>query len=799
VLGERLAGRPEYQAYLIREARAIARVSHPHIAAVHDVLDVDGQIAIVIEHLRGETLAARLSKGPLPVEAVFTIGGQITAAVGHAHLQGVLHCDLKPANIFLTNESGVKLLDFGLARLLRRTDERSDAIGASTTLIDQRAGTPAYMSPEHRSGGPVDARSDVYSLGVTLFEMACGQRPDAPAAVDSAAETVTDVHGAPPGLPMTLRRVLDRALHLDPAERFSSAIEMDQALRAAAAEYALSKAAPPLSRKARAVLVLLAVLVAGLAATVRYTPDRSTPAAARPIVAVLPFETADTAPATHHLSGGLREAVTAVLASSPGLVVVSSASAATAATEGHDPKRIARGLGATHLLAARVVPFHDRLRIELRAFKAVEARWQPLGAVEALRTDATQNWRSVLQLLRARFARAGLTTDAESHMPSIAQASQPSLEEYARGRELLGRNDVDQAIDFFRRAVAREPSFALGHAALAEASWRKYRLTKDVTWAGQAQSSAFEALRLAPAEAGVRYSAAVVLYGTGRAKEAEEEVLHALKLQPASDEAHRLLGRIYAESGRLEQAIPEFEAAIGLRPGFAGHYRTLGLAYFDNGRFEEAIRAFAREVELNPTDGTALQALGSAYHVAGRTVEALATYKKSIDIAPSAFAYSNIGLIEYSQGRYREAVSAYERSAELGPSEPVTHRNLGDSLLKTGQRARAIRAYRRAIELADEQLRINPRDARLVSLQALCEAKTGDHAGALTRIGAALSLAPRDSEVLYHAAIVHSLNRDFPRAAAYARQAVDQGFSRALLLEDEDLGFLRNSADFNRF
>jgi hypothetical protein len=247
ILGQKLTEQPGYRLYLQREARAIARLNHPHIAQVYDVLEHQNQTCFVMEYIEGETLADRLKAGPLPLPEVARLGAQMASAVAHAHAHGVLHCDLKPGNVFVTAAGAIKVVDFGLAR--PTSDEEAQAgpeIGASPTLVRNRAGTPAYMSPEHIFGAPLDERSDVYSLGVILSEMATGHRPEVlPAAWLGAMadDTTRELPAGGADAPEPLRPILQRALALRPEARFDSALEVQDALERLGG--ALSDGRPP--------------------------------------------------------------------------------------------------------------------------------------------------------------------------------------------------------------------------------------------------------------------------------------------------------------------------------------------------------------------------------------------------------------------------------------------------------------------------------------------------------------------------------------------------------------------------
>ena len=208
VLGDALVERPGYRVFLQREARAIALLNHPHIAQVHDIVDYQDRTCFVMEYIEGQTLLDRLRHGALPLGEVCRLGIQIASAIGHAHAQGVLHCDLKPGNIFVTTDGAVKVVDFGLARPLAGAGGGAE-IGASPTLVANRAGTPDYMSPEQYFGRPLDERCDLYSLGAVLYELATAARfaSRAPALALGGGDATRTLLGDA-ALPAVLRPVL---------------------------------------------------------------------------------------------------------------------------------------------------------------------------------------------------------------------------------------------------------------------------------------------------------------------------------------------------------------------------------------------------------------------------------------------------------------------------------------------------------------------------------------------------------------------------------------------------------------
>ena len=370
---------------LMRESRAAARLTHPHIAAIHDVVEADDAVHIVMEYAPGQTLAARLRQGPLPPMQVVDLGIQLSDGLAHAHGLGVIHRDLKPANIVISEDGQAKILDFGLATV-ESTD--SEPVSSDSGSVGARAvGTPPYMPPEHLLGSPVDARGDVYSLGVTLFEALTGRRPfEARGAVPVATSILTSPTPRPRSLASDISPELDdivfRAIARDPTERISSARELHDLLKRLSHEVAESPtrsfvAALPTSRPRSVPRVAGAAFAVALAGAVLYwaaherasrassNPKDANPATTPHVLAVLPLVTASPDTKVESLSAGMAEALITTLSKVPGVTVISRAATLKYRDRTQDPDTIAKELGATLLLDGNVQSAGERLRVTL--------------------------------------------------------------------------------------------------------------------------------------------------------------------------------------------------------------------------------------------------------------------------------------------------------------------------------------------------------------------------------------------------------------------------------------------------
>ena len=753
----------------LREAQMAARLHHPHIATVHDVLDVDGTLLIVMECLEGRPLSRLLAEEPLPPAQVSRLFGEILQAVAHAHQSGVLHCDLKPANVFVQADGLVKVLDFGLARLAT-----SPVPGESSMAL---AGTPRYLAPERLQGAHPSIRSDIYSLGVMLGDMLRREAAD----VASASAPTRPLPAAALARRTALEGLAARATAHDPDMRYRSVADMMRALdeattpRGGVSDGRLSR----LGYGVTATLAGAATLLVAMLSVPRATSG------ANPVLAIdLSAVGAD--PVSAHFSAALEPVLQHALTGAPAITVVKTGSGSS-----RDEA------GATHRLDGAV----ERAGSDLRVALAVKAASGEVLASERVTTSLGDPGAAAAALISGTevvLQRAGLPVGRrtlDGAMARVVLSIEPrALEDYAQAMDYLRSPEVpgalDHAIGVLGQAVGRAPSFAPAHAGLADAYWRKYQMTRDMRWTDRARASALDALRLNADDPAVRYTLALIYRGMGRHDDALSEISRAILLQPSNDDLYRLRGRLHADLGRVEQGLADLTTAIRLRPGYWDNHRVAGLILYNAGRYGEAVPHFQRETELRPGHASAFQTLGTAYHAANQLAEALAAYERALALAPSANTWSNIGLLHYAAGRYAEARRAYEASVKLQPREPVTRRNLGDTLRRLGLDARARAEYEAAIALADDQLAVNPSSLDALSLQALCHAKLGHRSDARRLAERVLAERTASPGMRYRAAVALVLI-GHPDGPGRVADAIAAGYSRAIASTDDDLASVR--------
>jgi serine/threonine-protein kinase len=799
---------------LLREARAAARLNHPNIAAVYDVVEFGDEAHIVMEYVPGETLAKRIAAGPLPPAAVVELAVQVADALVEAHGAGVVHRDLKPANIAMGPGGKPKILDFGLAH--NRTLDLSGSTGPLSVDAHDAprmvVGTPHYMPPELLLGHSLDERGDVYSFGVTLFELLTAQRPYVGADTGAVAMNVLRakmprVRDLRPEVSPDLDAVVARAMARRPEDRYASAAELRDALQRVATSgtdtptyhMLAGRLLPPWAggRTVGAVVAgLVALLVAGFA---WYGGSRAPVAVAvgPQVVAVLPLRGDGEGAAD--IGAGVADVLASALSKVSGVTVLPRSATLSEKDATETPRDLARRVGASLVVDGRVQRAGDQVRLEVQLMRADH------GAVVWRDTyDATvATWLGVQPRIAEDLARAlrpDLSAEERRRLKEAIAADPAAFADYAQAWSFLERFDVpgslDYAIALFQSAVAKGPRFARAHAGLGDAYWRKFRATNDERWVARARDAITEALRLDPDDPSVHQALAVLYRDTGRPKEAIEEAHAALRLQPDFDLAHALLGDLFAEAGDRAQAEAEYKRAIALRPGYWSHHLGLGVFYFTIGRIEDAITAFQRVTELRPDSSWGYQMLGTAHHALGRLEQAVPYYEQAIKITPDAAAYSNLGTAYYQLRKLEQARAAYARAIAIDPGDPLKHRNLADLHRRVGDEAAARREYAEALRLARKRLEVNPRDARSLALIAVVEAKLGDAAAAQRHAAEALALSPSSSDIVYKTAVVHALTAHPEEALAALEKAIAMGFRAWEARVDEDLASLRKNERF---
>jgi len=769
-----------------QEARAAGALEHPNVLAVHDVGVHEGVPFIVSELLRGRTLRARLAEGPLQAREATDLALQLARGLAATHEQGILHRDLKPENIFLLEDGRLKILDFGLAKLLPSAPASGDrnAEGNLGTVSGAVLGTVPYMSPEQVRGRAADARSDVFAFGAVLHEMLSGTAPFAGESPFDVGHAILNAEPSrlPEAAPAALRALVRRCLAKDPEDRVQTARELVQLLETGAPAPRVSKWRSGRFWALAAAGALWAALLGTVAAR-RLLPDwpwRSAPAATRRL-AVLPFRALGASADGEALCAGLGEILTNKLRQverfQRSLHVVSAADVSREHVV--SAREALNAFGATLAVSGSLQWNGEKILVgatlvDARSQLVVAARDFEVGAhdVPAIGRLLVENVAQMLELeLQPEAQRA------------LADPPSPAYAQYLAARGHLRRYDrvenIDRALAAFDSALAQDPAYALAHAGRAEAWLRHYQIIRDPAALEQARASSRRALELGPDLAQVHFTAGLVDLSGGEYAHAIEILKRALQIEPANADTMRELGNAYDAAGKEADAETTFRHAAELRPDSWAASKDLAVFYNRHGRLEDALPWFQRVVAMTPDSAASYSNLGGIYLRLGRHGEAAAALQKSLALRPTSNAYMNFGSIRYFEGRFREASDAYRKAAELAPSDERIWGALADALRwLPGNADEVIGAYRQAIALGERKAAINPSDPELRSRLAMYHAYAGDRDAADRESSEALRLAPRDGTVLFRAALVREQLGRREDALAALEQSFLAGYSR---------------------
>ena len=713
VLSSSLLSDESARARFHKEALALAKLKHRNVAHIYDVIAAEGADALVMELVEGASLGERLREGPLPEGEVLRLGGQLADGLSAAHAEGVIHCDLKPANLKLTRGGDLKILDFGIAKLRLTSAGDASALETFTSTKKEVAGTLPYMAPEQLRAEHVDGRTDIWAAGVVLCEMATGSRPfkeTVPARLtDAILHEDPDFSGvatASDGLKDVLRTCLRKTQE----GRYATAAELKAGLeRLRTGTSTVVSAGPPPARPrgfplAASLLGALAVLALLVAADVGKLRSRWSAGSGRiDSLAVLPLANLSKDPEQEYFADGMTEAVITELSRIRALKVISRTSVMPYKNATKSLPEIARALGVKGVVEGSVLRDGGNVRITIQLIEADSDRhlWAESYTRDARNVLALQSEVAMAIAREVRVAvspeeagrlGAGRTVDPEAHRIVL-------LGTYAITQSLTQRQGIEKGVALFRKAVEADPGFALAHMRLSEAlQWGGFAGYRPMSEScAEARAEAERAIQLDPRQG----EAVALLAGLRRSCDfdwagAERDTRRALELSPGSAAVHTEASYLMSVLSRHEEAIRESRMAEELDPLSepAGVY--CGMRFHFARRFEEAVQQLRKVLVVHPDSVFAKFALANTLASLKRYDEAIAVYlSRKVPDPGASFA---LGVTYGLAGRKEEARKVLAKLLEKRKTQFLPPTQIAMIYAGLGERDTAFAGLERAFE-----------------------------------------------------------------------------------------------------
>ena len=807
--------------YFLLEARTASSLDHPNIGVIHGIEETaDGRSFIVMAFYEGKSLEQQMRDGPLATGEIVNIACQIAQGLSAAHARKIVHRDIKPSNVMITPSGAIKIVDFGLARVLT----------AETATVTGITGTVKYMSPEQALGHRVDQRTDIWSLGVVLAEMLTGANPFERKTVSAILVAVLNEAPHPmDGVPVDLQRIVYRALSKHAETRYQDCSEMLADLEAVRTSLSGAPVSKRESSKGRSTarsgdirkyveeastsawrraekpqkrwlpwalagsgLALVGCLFLFVPALRQWVQIAGISASEKHI-AVLPFNNTGNNPEDAELVDGLVDSLAGRLSNldvdNKALWVIPTSEIRRLKVT--DPATALKDFGATYVVSGSVLRNGKDVNLSMSLIDTRNLRLIGSASVEDPGGDlATLQDQAVAKLAKLM----NLAVSAGTMKNAGGTAAPAAYEDYLTAVGYMQRYDkpgnLDRAVASLQNAIGTDPNFALGKAQLGEAYRLKYVADQNPRWLTEAEANAGKAVELDSQIPAAYVTLGRVHDATGKHDLALQEFQQALHLDPLNSPALSGLARSYRRSGRIADAEAAYQRAIALRSNDWDAYNNYGQFSQSQGKYAQAITQYQKALQLTPDNAQVLANLGGAYVAAGDTKQyslAEQSLQRSIAIAPSYEAYANLGFLYMTESRFQESADASEKALSLNDKNYEVWSNLliCDDWLKLPEKSAQVR--RHLIVQLEQAVRLDPHDANAHAILAMVYAAEHEKEKSISNIQTVLALTPNDPNNLLSVADAYELLGDRRQAVLYVQKTLKAGLPLNQLQSDPEI------------
>lgn len=800
------ANNEEIQRFRV-EARAAAALNHSNITTIYSIEnnetpDSDSQVFLVMEYIDGVELKERIKTGEISYNEAIDISVKICRGLEAAHKKNIVHRDIKSSNIMITEDGDVKIMDFGLAKL---------GGGENLTRLGTTLGTIAYMSPEQTAGENVDVQTDIWSLGVVLYELFTGQLPfkgdyDQAVVYSILNEEPRSLKTYNESIPEPVESIIFKAMAKDKEERYKTVTDLLHDLKllsessevsaaGASRQYSFisgtsekSRNRLPIPNKVKWLAVFLLLSLTGilvyqyLSGTGSTAGGESSLIPAKKHIAVLPFSVIGGNKENQPIAEGISEIITSKLSQmeqyGDRLWIVPTSEIQK--TKVQNPEDALKSFGINLAITGSLQKLEDKWQLIINLVDPAEKRQlssrvvdEPLAGISTIQDEAVFNAGIMLGL--------HMEENIKNTLKRGETADPAANDLYLRARGNLlhfeNINNINSAIDLFKKAIQRDTAYALAYAGLGEAYLKKYGKTDDISLVTKAQENCNIAIRLNENFAQVHITLGLLYTETGKYEEAINEFLKAENIDPSNVDAYQGQAVAYNKQGKLEEAESIYKKVIRMRPDYWAGYTHLGIFYYLQGNYKEAAKQFEKVVKLTPQNAGAYRNLGAMYYYMDQKADAIVMFKRSLEIKPDYSIYSNLATLYYYEGLYRDAASTYEKALKMQDSDYKVWGYLAGAYRQSGaDTSKLNHALRKAKLLGEEQLKVNPVDPLVLTNLSSYYAELNRRDSALVLIRKVESLNPKDVNVMILIGTVYEQLGKRNQAITWVRKTIDNGY-----------------------